>query len=66
MAARIKSLALEAAGWALLALAVLVLPLPLIPSLLVLAGLFILSARYSWASRLLQRTQLKLSKWVSR
>jgi uncharacterized membrane protein YbaN (DUF454 family) len=57
MKIRIKALGLEAAGWVLLTLAVLALPLPVIPSLLLLAALFFLSARYSWASRLLAKTR---------
>src|SRR5579863_129788 len=57
MATRLKALAVEIVGWGLLALAVLVSPLPVIPSLLLLAALFLLSSRYSWASRLLQKTR---------
>lgn len=57
MIARLKALGVEIVGWGLLALAVLVSPLPVIPSLLVLAALFLLSSRYSWASRLLHKTR---------
>lgn len=51
---RLRDLGIEVAGWALLALAVVFSPLPIVPSLFLLAALLILSSRYSWASRLLQ------------
>ena len=55
MAARLRDLGIEVAGWALLALAVIVLPLPIVPSLLLMAALVILSSRYLWAERLLEK-----------
>lgn len=58
---RLRNFGLEAVGWILLGLAIVALPLPVIPSLLLLAALVFLSARYSWASRLLQRTRRFLS-----
>jgi hypothetical protein len=54
---RLRAFGLEIAGWGLLALAILVSPLPVLPSLLLLAALVLLSSRYSWASRLLQKTR---------
>jgi len=57
MAARLRDLGTEAAGWALLALAVIVLPLPVVPSLLLVAALAILSSRYLWAERLLEKVR---------
>ena len=38
-------------------LAVLFFPLPLVPSLLMVAGLIILSSRYEWAKALLHKTR---------
>jgi len=57
MLTRLKNLGIESAGWCLLALAVLVLPLPIIPSLLLVAALVILSSRHSWASRFLKKAR---------
>jgi len=57
MAVRLRALGLEAIGWVLLVLAILVSPLPILPSLLLVAALFFLSSRYSWASRLLKKTR---------
>ena len=59
MAARVRTLGREAGGWSLLALAVVFFPLPLVPSLLVIAGLIILSARYEWAQALLHKAQAR-------
>lgn len=55
--ARLKAFGIEVIGWGLLALAVVFSPLPILPSLLLLAALFLLSTRYSWASRLLEKTR---------
>ena len=57
MVARLRNLGIEVAGWALLALAVIVLPLPIVPSLLLIAALAILSSRYMWAERLLGKVR---------
>ena len=57
MAARLRNLGIEVAGWALLALAVIVLPLPIVPSLLLIASLAILSSRYMWAEKLLDKVR---------
>lgn len=57
MAARLRNFGIEVAGWALLALAVIVLPLPIVPSLLLIAALAILSSRYMWAERLLEKVR---------
>jgi Putative transmembrane protein (PGPGW) len=56
---RLRAFGIEMIGWVLLALAVFVLPLPVIPSLLAVAALGILATRYSWASRMLG----KLGRW---
>lgn len=55
MSNRLKNLGIEVLGWGLLVLAILVSPLPIIPSLLLVAALFLLSTRYSWASKVLQK-----------
>jgi Putative transmembrane protein (PGPGW) len=57
MAARVRTWGREAGGWILLGLAVLFFPLPLVPSLLIAAGLIILSSRYEWAKTLLHKTK---------
>ncbi|PYP91545.1 MAG: hypothetical protein DMG65_06785 [Candidatus Angelobacter sp. Gp1-AA117] len=57
MAAWLRNLGIEVAGWALLGLAVIVLPLPIVPSLLLIAALAILSSRYIWAERLLDKVR---------
>jgi len=40
-------------------MAVVVFPLPVLPSLLGLAGLLLLSAHYDWAKNLLHKAQLR-------
>jgi len=55
MNTRVRDLAVEAVGWALLALAVIAFPLPVLPTLLLLAALLMLSPRHSWAQRLLAK-----------
>ena len=55
MTTRLRYLAVEVIGWALLALAVVAFPLPVLPTLLLLAALLILSPRHSWAERLLAK-----------
>lgn len=55
MAVWVRTWGREAGGWSLLGLAVLFFPLPLIPGLLVIAGLLILSARHEWAENLLRK-----------
>ena len=57
MRTRLREFGVEVVGWALLALAVVVLPLPIIPSLLLVAALAILSSRYSWALRILHKAR---------
>ena len=57
MAAWLRNLGIEVAGWALLGLAGIVLPLPIVPSLLLIAALAILSSRYMWAERLLDKVR---------
>jgi Putative transmembrane protein (PGPGW) len=55
MAMRVRTWGREAGGWSLLSLAIVFFPLPFVPSLLLLAGLLILSSRYAWAKHLLKR-----------
>jgi CHASE2 domain-containing sensor protein len=62
---RLKAIGIEVAGWGLLVLAVLMSPLPVVPSLLLLGALSILSLRYSWALRLLQKTRRLLPARIS-
>jgi Putative transmembrane protein (PGPGW) len=57
MAARVRIWGREAGGWSLLGLAVLFFPLPLLPGLLMIAGLIILSSRHEWAESLLVKAQ---------
>jgi uncharacterized membrane protein YbaN (DUF454 family) len=57
MMIRLRDLGIECCGWVLLALAVVFVPLPIVPTLLLLAALLILSSRYSWASRLLEKAR---------
>ena len=47
----------EVIGWALLALAMLLFPVPVIPSVLVVCGLLALSSRYCWAAKLLAKAR---------
>lgn len=58
MAARARTWGREAGGWGLLCLAIIFFPLPLLPSLLLLAGLVILSSKYPWAESLLKRVRV--------
>jgi uncharacterized membrane protein YbaN (DUF454 family) len=61
MATRLRALGIEVIGWFLLALAVLVAPLPVLPTLFLLGALLLLSSRYAWASRLLEKTKRAMS-----
>jgi len=65
MTTRLRYLAVEVIGWALLALAVVAFPLPVLPTLLLLAALLILSPRHSWAERLLGKIR-RLFPWFMR
>ena len=47
----------EVIGWALLVVAVLLFPVPVIPSILVVCGLLVLSSRYCWAAQLLVKAR---------
>lgn len=60
MATRVRTWGREAGGWGLLTMAVIVFPLPILPSLLGLAGLLVLSTHYEWAKNLLHKAQLGL------
>jgi hypothetical protein len=55
MATRVQIFGKEVIGWALLVLAILLFPIPVIPSVLLVAGLLALSSRYCWAAKLLAR-----------
>lgn len=55
MAAKARTWGREAGGWGLLSLAIIFFPLPFVPSVLLLAGLLILSTKYPWAENLLKR-----------
>ena len=57
MVTRLRDLGIELTGWALLALAVIFSVLPVIPTLLLLGALVILSSRYAWAGRLLEKAR---------
>lgn len=62
MATRARTWGREAGGWGLLCLAIVFFPLPLVPSLLLLAGLLILSTKYLWAEALLKRVRVLLRR----
>ncbi len=47
----------EVTGWTSLGLALILFPLPLLPTLLLLGGLVILASHYSWAKRWLNRVK---------
>jgi Putative transmembrane protein (PGPGW) len=57
MGSRVRTWGREAGGWSLLGLAILFFPLPLVPSLLLVAGLVVLSAEHVWAGKLLRKAQ---------
>ena len=65
MTTRLRYLAVEVIGWALLALAVVAFPLPVLPTLLLLAALLILSPRHSWAERLLSKIRRLFPSFMS-
>lgn len=46
-------------GWGLLSIAVVIFPVPILPTLLGIAGLLILSTEYDWARKLLHKAQLR-------
>ena len=64
MAARVQMLGKEVIGWALLVLAILLFPVPVIPSVLVVCGLLVLSSRYWWAAKLLARARKVVPVWM--
>lgn len=57
MATRVRTWGREAGGWGLLSMAVIVFPVPVLPTLLGIAGLVVLSTHYAWAKKLLHKTQ---------
>lgn len=57
MAKRVRTLGREAAGWSMMGLAIVLFPVPFVPTLLVIAALVILSARYEWAEGLLVKAR---------
>ncbi|HET9182641.1 MAG TPA: PGPGW domain-containing protein [Candidatus Angelobacter sp.] len=59
MAPRVRIWGREAGGWSLLGLAILFFPLPIVPTVLLVAGLLILSANHAWASTVLRKVQAK-------
>ena len=59
MAPRVRIWGREAGGWGLLGLAILFFPLPVLPTVLLIAGLLILSTNHAWASNLLRKVQAK-------
>jgi hypothetical protein len=61
MRTRIRAFGIELIGWGLLALALILVLLPIVPTLLLLGALLILSSRYAWASRLLEKTRRLVS-----
>jgi Putative transmembrane protein (PGPGW) len=65
MFSRIAGFGREATGWGLLLLALVLFPLPVLPTVLVIAALVFLSARYSWASQLMRRTKAMLPAWFA-
>lgn len=65
MFSRIAGFGREASGWGLLLLALVLFPLPVVPTLLLIAGLLFLSARYAWASQLMRRTKTMLPAWFA-
>jgi hypothetical protein len=64
MAARVQMLGKEVIGWALLVLAILLFPVPVIPSVLVVCGLLALSSRYDWAATLLVKARKVVPAWL--
>ena len=64
MAARVQMLGKEVIGWALLASAILLFPVPVIPSVLVVCGLLALSSRYCWAAKLLAKARKVVPAWI--
>ena len=64
MAARVQMLGKEVIGWALLVLATLLFPVPVIPSVLVVCGLLALSSRYCWAAKLLAKARKVVPAWI--
>jgi hypothetical protein len=54
----------EVIGWALLLLAALLFPVPVIPSVLVVCGLLALSSRYCWAAKLLAKARKLAPVWI--
>jgi hypothetical protein len=57
MGPRVRTWGREASGWSLLGLAIIFFPVPVVPSLLLVAGLAILSSKHTWAEKLVHKAQ---------
>lgn len=66
MAPRVRIWGREAGGWGLLGLAILFFPIPVVPTVLLIAGLLILSTNHAWASSVLAKLQAKFPSLFSR
>jgi Putative transmembrane protein (PGPGW) len=65
MATRAQMLGKEVIGWALLVLAIVLFPVPVIPSVLFMCGLLALSSRYCWAAKLLAKAREVAPVWIA-
>jgi hypothetical protein len=66
MAPRVRVWGREAGGWSLLGLAIVFFPFPVLPTALLMAGLFILSTNHAWASNLVRRLQTQFPSIFTR
>jgi hypothetical protein len=66
MAPRVRVWGREAGGWSLLGLAVVFFPFPVLPTVLLVAGLLILSSNHAWAGNLLRKLQAKFPSIFTR
>jgi len=66
MAPRVRVWGREAGGWGLLGLAIVFFPFPVLPTVLLVAGLLILSTNHAWASNVLRKVQAKFPSIFTR
>jgi putative transmembrane protein PGPGW len=66
MAPKVRVWGREASGWGLLGLAVVFFPFPVLPTVLLMAGLLILSTNHAWASNVLRKLRAKFPSIFTR
>jgi hypothetical protein len=66
MRPRVRVWGREAGGWGLLGLAIIFFPFPVLPTVLLMAGLLILSSNHRWADNLIRKLQTRFPALLTR